>query len=818
MRSYGYVDIKDDVDADEVERPSNWRPLQIAFGVCGGVALLIGMTGNRQAATAAAAGELDAHSPAAHVSASTPMLESEETMSIKGQAFLEEYPIFFTTDGDLYVTYTEGTALADDDDEYVKVASGDDHGAVIDVASSADSCYSVASTDIGDIIRIDSGMKIKKLYSTETRQGSAGGLDMTKDTVYWADTELNSIFKGSIYTPIGETVNKTEIITGLADVNDVKILQDEAGDCATLYLALPEDGLYTASCNGKSLSAFKDDVKPKSIALDTNMSKIYWAETAGVYKADLHTGENVVEVYSRGSTADISWIDITGGHLLVSLTGLDKVYALDISDSDDDDSFIVLNTASPHGTSTAFTCAPTASPSKFSSPSPTTTPVVTPSPTHFDKTHPPSPATRPTMAPSTYAPSLAPGDTGKPSTKPSWAPTPFSWEPTSVPTPKPTHKPLKKPSPAPTAEPTYEPTPQPTYEPTYMPSPVPTPKPTYKPLQPSSPPTPAPTGEPSVGPTPIPTPKPTHKPYTHDPTPAPSGPPSYEPTPVPTPKPTHKPYTHDPTPAPTSPAPTPKPTHKPKSPSEAPTLRPTPSPGSPTLKPTYKPVKKTASPTVMPTVMPKVTDFTFCRHHPMLHTTSSHWKVNLTYSVYKQGALQNYTCLTKPNEYDTNAVLTSSYKMTNVTVNATWMKEADVEDGQVMMVGLRAEASDDAYSDSYCQGSVKYICNVESYSLEHAKVKLRVCTTSGDYYQLTSSSMTSFSGDTWYVTSFTAVGDHLRCTLFNIAGDELLHVNYHADIDGKVVDAGGAEIGEYSNSIYFKELSATDKSYYYGQK
>jgi hypothetical protein len=37
MRSYGgYVDIKDDVEADgAAPRASNWRPLQIAFGVCG---------------------------------------------------------------------------------------------------------------------------------------------------------------------------------------------------------------------------------------------------------------------------------------------------------------------------------------------------------------------------------------------------------------------------------------------------------------------------------------------------------------------------------------------------------------------------------------------------------------------------------------------------------------------------------------------------------------------------------------------------------------------------------------------------------------
>jgi len=735
------------------------------------------------------------------------------SLSKKGQEFLLEYPIFFTTDGDLYVSYTEGTALADDDDEYVIVAKGDSHGAVIDVASSADSCYSVASTDEGTIIRIDSGLDIKKLYSTGT--GTAAGLDMTKDTVYWADSDLNAIFKGSIYTPMHETLNKTEIIKSLPDVNDVKILQDDAGDCETLYIALPEDGLYTAACNGKSLEVFKDDVKPKSIALDTNMSKIYWAETGGVYKADLHTGDNVVKVYDRGTSADISWVDITGNMLLISLTGLDKVYALDISDSDDDDSFFVLSVTAPHGTSTAFTCTPSATPTAYTTPKPTAAPFATPSPTHFVKTHPPSPGVHPTNAPSTYAPSLAPGDTGKPSAKPSWSPTTFSGEPTVVPSPAPSGPPSSEPTAGPTAEPTYKPSPAPTYEPTYAPSAAPTPKPTYKP---SYSPSAAPTGEPSYGPTPIPTPKPTHRPYTHDPTPAPTGPPSYEPSPVPTPKPTHKPYTEEPTPAPSTAAPSPKPTHKPRSPSEAPTSRPTPTPGNPTLKPTYKPVKKTSSPTVMPTVMPKVTDFTFCRHHPMLHTTASHWKVNLTYSVYKAGALQNYTCLTKPNQYDENAVLTSSYKMTNTTVNATWLKEADVEDGQVMMVGLRAEASDDAYEDSYCQGSVKYICNVESYSLSHAKVKLRVCTTGGDYYQLTSSSMTSFSTDTWYITSFTAVGDHLRCTLFDLSGDELMKVNYHADIDGKVTDAGGAEIGEYSNSIYFKELSATDKSYYYGQK
>ena len=60
-------------------------------------------------------------------------MEMETEMSKKGQEFLLEYPIFFTTDGDLYASYTEGNALADDDDEYVIVAKGNSHGAVIDV-------------------------------------------------------------------------------------------------------------------------------------------------------------------------------------------------------------------------------------------------------------------------------------------------------------------------------------------------------------------------------------------------------------------------------------------------------------------------------------------------------------------------------------------------------------------------------------------------------------------------------------------------------------------------------------------------------------
>merc|ERR1711924_529365 len=96
------------------------------------------------------------------------------------------------------------------------------------------------------------------------------------------------------------------------------------------------------------------------------------------------------------------------------------------------------------------------------------------------------------------------------------------------------------------------------------------------------------------------------------------------------------------------------------------------------------------------------------------------------------------------------------------------------------------EGSDDAYSGSYCQGSVKYICNVELYSNVKAKLKLRVCSTSGEYYELLTSDSTDFSVLSWYTVSFTAVGDDLRCSLYGPDMEELLHSSYHADFVGKV--------------------------------
>ena len=82
-----------------------------------------------------------------------------------------------------------------------------------------------------------------------------------------------------------------------------------------------------------------------------------------MFKADLYSGDNIEEVFSRGSTAGISWVDVVDSHLLVSLSGIDKLYALDLTSSNS--SFVVMTTTSPHGVAkieAEHSCAPTAAP------------------------------------------------------------------------------------------------------------------------------------------------------------------------------------------------------------------------------------------------------------------------------------------------------------------------------------------------------------------------------------------------------------------------------------------------------------------------
>merc|ERR1711998_292821 len=270
-------------------------------------------------------------------------------------------------------------------------------------------------------------------------------------------------------------------------------------------------------------------------------------------------------------------------------------------------------------------------------------------------------------------------------------------------------------------------------------------------------------------------------------------------------------------------SPTLKPTHKPvynkTSPSAAPSVSPSKEPSvsptteyKPSAKPTYKPSKPPtyASPTLspVPTVMPETVDFDLCNGlagDPMLSVTQGAWKLNGTVPGSILNALSsqypdlNETCVAYNKDYNKNAILYSSYMMTNTTV------------------ALRSTENSDAYSSFPCSGYQKYVCVGESFSLKNAKLKIEMCGSDGSYEHLDVTAEEAFETDTWYTISFTAIGDTLTCSMTDTyTGDVKLSTTFDVSgYNGTVDTEGGAEIGVYSNSMYFKSFVQKDLSYSY---
>jgi len=178
----------------------------------------------------------------------------------------------------------------------------------------------------------------------------------------------------------------------------------------------------------------------------------------------------------------------------------------------------------------------------------------------------------------------------------------------------------------------------------------------------------------------------------------------------------------------------------------------------------------------------------------------------------------NETCVAYNKDYNKNAILFSEYTMTNMTVNTTYMKEDDITDGQVMMVALRSKENSDASSAFPCSGHQKYVCVGESFGLTKAKLKIEMCGTAGSYDTLDTSDSVDFETNTWYTISFTVVGDLLTCSMTDTyTGDEKVTSHFDvSDASEKVDSDGGAEIGVYSNSIFFKSFIHKDLSWTLG--
>jgi len=187
--------------------------------------------------------------------------------------------------------------------------------------------------------------------------------------------------------------------------------------------------------------------------------------------------------------------------------------------------------------------------------------------------------------------------------------------------------------------------------------------------------------------------------------------------------------------------------------------------------------------------------------------------------TYCNGECQVYneTCVAYGKDYNKNALLYSAYEMFNTTVNPTYMKESSISDGQVGMVALRSPENSDAYTNFPCSGYQKYVCVYESFSLTHAKLKIEMCGTDGSYIHLDTTTEEAFETDTWYTISFTAVGDILTCSMTDTyTGKVKIDTSYDvgtSGYNGTIDSEGGAELGVYSNSMYFKSFIQHDLSY-----
>jgi len=178
-------------------------------------------------------------------------------LSKASKRYLKHNTFYFSTEGSLYST--DGETDCDDDDCWEKIVGADDdgtYGNVVDIVSNRDNCYSVFTTDIGEVVRVDTYLGMRKIYSTEQRGGSGTGIDMIGDSgkIFWADSGLDQVFSG--YVTDSSTKKKKSLKTGLTDVADVKILQSSGKGCDKLFVALPDKGIYTMSCNGDNYTKY----------------------------------------------------------------------------------------------------------------------------------------------------------------------------------------------------------------------------------------------------------------------------------------------------------------------------------------------------------------------------------------------------------------------------------------------------------------------------------------------------------------------------------------------------------------------------------
>ena len=94
-----------------------------------------------------------------------------------------------------------------------------------------------------------------------------------------------------------------------------------------------------------------------------------------------------------------------------------------------------------------------------------------------------------------------------------------------------------------------------------------------------------------------------------------------------------------------------------------------------------------------------------------------------------------------------------------------------------------------------------------SKSLKKVKIELHVCSADGKWHEWYHSDYATFTADTWYKMSFSAVARRVACQILSNSGAVMLETSGNTTTD---YNTGSAGFGAYGDGWYFGEFNVEE--------
>lgn len=173
------------------------------------------------------------------------------------------------------------------------------------------------------------GSNMTTLYSYE---GSPSGIDFdpSRKKIYWADYELDAIFRGDLN---GEHIET--LVTDVEDVFDVKLHINADGSGHFFFSSPKKNAIYMADIDGGHPHLFIQGVSStRGIALHQESGRIFWADSSDLYAGNITTGENREHIASGFGSILFIEIDHYDGRLYVADYEGNAIYSMGLDGSD----------------------------------------------------------------------------------------------------------------------------------------------------------------------------------------------------------------------------------------------------------------------------------------------------------------------------------------------------------------------------------------------------------------------------------------------------------------------------------------------------